>query len=317
MIDWMRRKRWQLPKRVLVYPNIVEGAESVAVDSSTPASMPAVEFVFFGRLETRKGFDLFVDAMLHLRTVHSLNQSVTLLGKITDRGESLVRSALQQFPNWRAITNFSVEEAADYLSGDGRIAVMPSLSDNSPYTILECIAKRIPFLASDVGGNAELVYEEDRAKVLFKTDHISLARSLLDAKKFGVQQARTSKPFGEVLDTWIKWHSRVKVTAHRLIVPSEPRVSIVIAIYSLDRLSETVESALWQSYDSLELVLVSVGLKAAEQSALETLIRRKSLSISVVFESIPFGSTIGRAWNTGRNKAVGSVLVFMENDATR
>ena len=40
----------------------------------------------------------------------------------------------------------------------GRVAVLPSLLENSPYGVLECLALRIPFLCSDVGGVPELIH---------------------------------------------------------------------------------------------------------------------------------------------------------------
>jgi glycosyltransferase involved in cell wall biosynthesis len=46
--------------------------------------------------------------------------------------------------------------AIEYLRGDGRLAVISSLADNFPNTVLECVGVGVPFLASDVGGIPEI-----------------------------------------------------------------------------------------------------------------------------------------------------------------
>ena len=50
----------------------------------------------------------------------------------------------------------------------GTLAVMPSLQDNSPNTVYECLEHGIPFIASNVGGVPELIAPEDHARVLFE-----------------------------------------------------------------------------------------------------------------------------------------------------
>src|SRR6185503_6013201 len=52
--------------------------------------------------------------------------------------------------------------ARGYLARPGRVSVIPSLLDTSPNVIYECIEDRIPFLASDAGGNGELIHPDDR-----------------------------------------------------------------------------------------------------------------------------------------------------------
>jgi hypothetical protein len=50
----------------------------------------------------------------------------------------------------------------------GTLVVMPSLQENSPNTVYECLEHGIPFIASNVGGVPELIAPEDHARVLFE-----------------------------------------------------------------------------------------------------------------------------------------------------
>jgi hypothetical protein len=55
---------------------------------------------------------------------------------------------------------------------------MPSLWDNSPNTVYECLERRIPFIASNVGGIGELVAPAERRRVLFEPTPAGVERAL-------------------------------------------------------------------------------------------------------------------------------------------
>ena len=59
-------------------------------------------------------------------------------------------------------TAMDADEARAYLCGGDRLAVMPSLRENSPCVVHECLESGIPFLASSSGGGPELARPEDR-----------------------------------------------------------------------------------------------------------------------------------------------------------
>ncbi|KAI9018417.1 hypothetical protein DFJ74DRAFT_770148 [Hyaloraphidium curvatum] len=314
MVDWMLERRWRLPARTLVHPNIAD-AQAVRDAAAPGPPTPAAEFVFFGRLEVRKGFDLLVDAVLHLQRQHGFRPNVTLLGKVSDRGGTRVQAALRMFPDWRLLSNRSVDEAAEYLAAEGRVALMPSLSDNSPYTILECMARGIPFLASDVGGNGELVLAEDRPRVLFRPDHRGLAEAMLAAKQRGVPRARPALPFAGVREAWVSWHARLPAPPPAPPPPPLPRVSVVLAVFSTAHVGDIVRSIASQAYPSVELVAVCVGLGDGDLAAARTAIGTGIPGIQRIVTEVLPRTTAAASWNRGRQIAAGSLLVFMENDA--
>lgn len=54
--------------------------------------------------------------------------------------------------------------ALTYMKGPGRMAVLPSLVENSPLAILELMGASVPFIASTAGGIPELIHEDFRPK---------------------------------------------------------------------------------------------------------------------------------------------------------
>lgn len=307
MLEWMTEKHWILPDRLVVVPNVIDGGSAgVHRDSQEPA--PIEEFVFFGRLETRKGFDMFVEAMSFLRKTKSFKPKVTLLGKISGRTSSESIAALQTFDNWKLLSNYSVDQASEYLSIPGRLAVMPSLSDNSPYTILECIARGIPFIASDVGGNQELIRLEDRTGALFAPNYASLADAILRSAK-GAKKTRPSMPFQDITDSWIQWHKQSPRLPGSRPAVERHLVSVIIAAFSPDNLLEVVRAVGKQSYQQFEIIIVAVGVGHDKTDFGKTLADTAIVHLSE--------GTIGKAWNAGRAKAKGLILVFMETDAIR
>ena len=69
--------------------------------------------------------------------------------------------------------------ALTYLRGAHRVAVMPSLVENSPLSILECIGASISFLASTAGGIPEMIKPEDHHMFLFEPQLQSIVTALV------------------------------------------------------------------------------------------------------------------------------------------
>jgi hypothetical protein len=84
--------------------------------------------------------------------------------------------------------------------------VMPSLLENSPYAVAECIEHGVSFLASDVGGTSELVAEADRARVLLPptSDDFAAALEQALASTTGVEPARPARAPEESLTAWLE-----------------------------------------------------------------------------------------------------------------
>ncbi len=178
MIDWMRSKGWVLPDRSFVQQYVRSGAVGeLAASASGPDPLGGpgeTELVFFGRLEPRKGLRVFCDALDALAERGGPPPSrVTFLGKASTidgrPADDYVRERAEAW-QWpvEVISHLNQPQAVAYLRAPGaRLTVIPSLADNSPNTVYEALALRLRFIASRVGGTAELIDPRDLGAATF------------------------------------------------------------------------------------------------------------------------------------------------------
>ncbi|XRB07391.1 glycosyl transferase [Pycnococcus provasolii] len=217
LLQWMAREGWPANANSFVQPNVLPYADRSNRTTPLTERQPAVqieELVFFGRLETRKGIVTFCDAVerllpkvasgeLALKKVTFLGRGAMVHGKF---GVQYVQDRAREWGvPWKVISRYGPVEAKNYLREGGRLAVMPSRIENSPYTVYECCELGLPFVASDVGGVADLVHPEDHDGTLFTPDVDTLTSILERALKEGVRPARPRVSAQEAEDQYVSW----------------------------------------------------------------------------------------------------------------
>lgn len=180
MYDWLVEHQWKLPKVVENIPFVCSN-ENLEVITTLPDYS---HFCFYGRLETRKGLELFINSLLVFLKDDARHYKISFLGKNATVKSGLdsidyIKQSLQKYIDSGQIrveihTDFDADEAVSYLIKTNAIAVMPSLKDNLPYVVLDCIQNKQSFITTDIGGIAEAV---DPA-ILFEPDEYSLADKL-------------------------------------------------------------------------------------------------------------------------------------------
>jgi glycosyltransferase involved in cell wall biosynthesis len=197
LVTWLRDHDWALPQPVHVIQNLWE---STALDQPlAPLSRsPIRRLAFFGQLREGKGIQVFVDA---LRMLDLEGVEIVFLG----HSRSWTRQQLEQElgREVRVETGLDRTAAIDELKRPGTLAVMPSLLENSPYAVAECIEHGIPFIASNVGGTPELIAEGDRPRVLRAPTADEFAAALRTALAEGVEPARPARQAQESLAAWL------------------------------------------------------------------------------------------------------------------
>lgn len=221
LLGWMRAHGWPVPAdaRVIGYPR-----QALAL-GETPAEAPAASAVtrlaFFGQVREGKGIRIFLRALERLEPGLLDGVELLFLGAASARwSEDRIRSSLsgsveQRVAAIRIETQLDRDAALAELRRPGTLAVMPSLLDNSPNTVSECIEQGIPFVATDTGGIAELVAQGDRDRVLCAPTEDGLAAAL--------RRALTSRPaFAPALagqsarDSLDAWFELVETVTPRL-----------------------------------------------------------------------------------------------------
>lgn len=319
MLTWCRQQGMVLPYHSIVQPNLLSG---MAPDG-TPAQ-PVSEIVFFGRLEFRKGIVQFCNAIDRLAALGNLPTCVTFLGKFGRVGDEhaglyIGRRAAAWNTRVQIHSRLDKDAALAYLSQPGKIAVMPSVSENSPYTVYECLLQGIPFFARNVGGIAELVHSEDAADYLFDDNPASLARLIGDAIGRILPPPRLAF---ELQTNVAQWQTGLPSLIAELKKPVErekpaqtqPLITVCLCHFQRPHLlSQALQSLREQDYPNFEVVLVDDGSKDAESSAyLESLneeFDRKKWKI-IRLEN----GYLGRARNEAVAAAKGEYVLFMDDD---
>ena len=140
LLTFMEQKGYRLPVgRTFVQPNIID-LQDLDVEEKRPHykygdRVKTGEVVFFGRLESRKGLDIFCEAISRIVKLGLQPTRVTFLGK---KGERLpahpeinsLQFVRRQAKGWpfpvEIIDSYDQDKAIGYLCASPRIAVMPS-----------------------------------------------------------------------------------------------------------------------------------------------------------------------------------------------
>lgn len=298
LLRWMASQGYRLPPgRAFVQPNVATFKTLEPLMRSrtlTPgARTPIDELVFFGRLEVRKGLFIFCQAIRRLvRKGVPLPARITFMGKPGGRLPShpdmetpdYIREVSENWPcEVQILSGFQQYEAIEYLLGGQRLAVMPSIIENSSMAIYEAAICAIPTVATDVGGNAELIDARDHAAVLCRPHPVELADRLEEALRLGGLVPRPSFSNDDNLAIWQDFHAQLAGPLRRRLLDqanalaaTDPAASSAVCIYftgHADALDATLASLAAQSVPSRVLIGVDGDSEADCTVALDTLER--------------------------------------------
>ena len=208
LLDWMRGHRWPVPESAQVIQYVRQSAAFDEIPEPPPIGERISRLAFFGQLREGKGIRLFIDALDSLEGDLLDGVEVLFLGHArgrwsADRTAAALPPAVQRV---RFETTLDREAALAELRRPGTLAVMPSLLDNAPNTVSECIENGIPFVSTETGGIPELVADEDRSRVLCPPTTAELAAALRAAltSPAAVAPAHPAQEPHRSIDAWLE-----------------------------------------------------------------------------------------------------------------
>jgi GT2 family glycosyltransferase len=325
LLGWMRQNGWELPTQTFVAPYLRPHG-TMLTQADTRKIHKIREVVFFGRLELRKGLKVFCDAIDDLCADGANPEfEISFLGKETEiYGRSSIgyisdRSKKWTVP-WRLISNKNQAGAIEYLKGEGRIAVIASLGDNFPNTVLECAGAGIPFLATDIGGIPEIIAAEDREEVCFKPSPEILADRIRTVIAKGASSARPSVSFAENEKQWVNWHNglRAQTKSQQFHAsdsdfddePDFPLVSVCFPFTTGTKIAATLASLEAQDYPNFEVILVDSGSHGSSETSLPAELPGLEGKIKRIRQE---SRQIGAGRNTAARDAGGKYLFFVDD----
>jgi glycosyltransferase involved in cell wall biosynthesis len=262
LLDWLVEHGWK-PRRSFVAPYFTHS------DGGTRAEFDGRlrRIAFFGRLEERKGLTPFLSAVNALDDGALAGIELAFVGRATPRlGVDDVAGRLSErvkteVSGVRFETELDQPEAIAFLKQPGTIAVMPSLLDNSPNVVYECLENGIPFLAGRVGGVPELIADEDREHALVEPTPAGI-RAGLERVLGNGGAIRPVRPAFDNAATHAVWEEALAISPSvRSQTESADSIRVSAAILALHRgedLERCLDALAAQSRAPAEVV-VAVG----------------------------------------------------------
>jgi glycosyltransferase involved in cell wall biosynthesis len=272
LLRWMLERNWALPEKTFVQPYVRPATARKPLPDADRCHQ-VKELVFFGRLEDRKGLVLFCDALDLLKDDPQLRHaSLAFLGKADkignrDSADYLADRAKSWPWKWQLISDRDQVGAMDYLQGTSRLAVLPSLVDNLPNTVLECLGAKVPFIASNAGGIPEMIAAADLDETCFPLQARAFADKLRHMLLNGIRPATPAWDSQENENIWVKWHEN-QLAAQPALLPSvslelsvsNPLVSVCMSHWNRPHyLRQALASIEAMDYPNYEVVLVDDG----------------------------------------------------------
>ena len=329
LLRWMQEAGYALPARSFVWPGFFPAPARPPQAVAARVELDGAkleEVVFFGRLEPRRGLDLFIRAVDRLaRRGRAPGRIVFLDRRPGRRGvPGLVRSSARRWPSEvRTITGLGFEEAVGYLARPGRLAVMTSLLENSSMAVAACLQEGIPFVATATGGTPEFVAPACRARVLVTPEHVALGECIAELAGAPLRAALPTLGVERSREVWSHWHAQAgpfEAAAGRFAQRARaagsetPLVTVCVVHHERpDLVRMAVDSVRAQDYPALETVLVDDGSEsAAAQAALDAIETDfGTRGWRVVRQENRY---LGAARNAAAALARGEWLLFLDDD---
>ncbi len=335
ILDWCRAQGWTLPADTRVISNLLpfrvdshsglERGERATVD----------EVCFYGRLETRKGFFTFLEAINYLHKNRlALPRKVTFLGSFCLNGYRNAASAvLEAAAGWECefelLNSLGHEEAIATLVKRRPLTVIPSRDESFGLTAYECLAFGIPCLMADRGALRTLAAEPERSDLLVEPVASTLALRIRDCLETGAVIGAIDPVHLDAEEVWDRLLADLGTPAPppdptRAVIsldpnskpapaPEVPLVSVVLVHHErLEMLDIALESLRRQTWAPLEILVVDDGSAPHTLAKLTALIEAKGDDrITLLSQDIRY---VGAARNLGAAQAKGDYLLFMDDD---
>lgn len=323
MINWLQNHDYRLPDTVVHCPITFEDP----LQDVEPGTLDADHFIFFGRLETRKGLHLLGSALRMLRAGgDSLPRRISLLGKHALVEEKPSQEYLAQLQadlpeiSFQVETELSYAEAVSYIKRANGLVVIASLLDNFPLTVVESITNGFCFIAAAVGGIPEIA---DSA-ITFEPTAEALRNKLLARRHINWELLRHPYDPERARTTWLNHvrgvladpagsTSNFASTPPAVIGRASAPVSVCVPFYRHDPyLRRMVTAFLQESEPAVQLVIVNDGTPAEDASEFHALADLLGPLGHVFYTQENAG--VGAARNAAVRLAKHDLIVFFDSD---
>lgn len=328
LAGWMKQEGWSVAKDVSILPALRPFEwrfRGDTIDTRDPGE-PIDELVFFAGPDFHRGLTLFCDALDALAKLPTPPLTVTVLGRFgrilgEHTGGMMVRRARRWPFDLKLMPRLTDQQIVAYLKTRRCLAVATYLAANTPLDIATCLEEGIPFVASDVGGVAEMIAKKSRSQALSQPKAAALAERIAEA----VKNPRAIEPAATAPDKSMLWNKHLDDLAGALRKPragktsgtgkkKQPFVSVVMVHHDRpDYLLQAIDAVEKQDYPNFELILVDDGSKRPDSHRLLDSLepRFKKRGWKILRKENKY---LGAARNAGVRAARGERILFVDDD---
>lgn len=298
-----------------------------ALDVNVRTAYTPKSIVFFaGRQEERKGFQLFLETIDNIQGLPTC-PDIHIIGQYS-RNPSGVHSGLQlltHLKKWqnRVFVHYDLDSksAIKKIQAVHGLVIMPSLTDNLPNTVLECIEHKLPFITTNTGGQAELIVSEQHKDYLFDPHPRILAKAIHEklSTDSPPSAARYAISMQKTVNWWYDLFSRLSSESHdveHLALIDLPEITVGIVHFNQPYLvRQVLDSLLNQTHRKFRIIICDDG-----STNIEALKFLQQLESSGYFEDIPVqvirnqNTYLGAARNSILANVSTDYVVFMDDD---
>jgi glycosyltransferase involved in cell wall biosynthesis len=284
-----------------------------------------LRLLYLGRMERRKGVQNLLRALASLGPRD--DWTLDLLGGDTDTAplHRSMRNYLEAMAGGdeqiRFLGHVDRWQVAEVIR-EHDVVVIPSLWECWPNTALEALSANRPVLATPVGGLTEIVEPGRSGWLTDGAGWRSLAEGiqrLLDNKLEAAELTQSGGPverYGELTDRQRILNGYIELLEERPgrrrapARATDPLVSVIVPYFRLEGyVEETVRSALEQTYENVEVVVVNDGSLRPEDAVLDGLANLER--VKVVTQR---NAGLGAARNFGITQALGRYVLPLDAD---
>jgi glycosyltransferase involved in cell wall biosynthesis len=282
------------------------------------------EIAFLGRLETRKGIEIFVDGILSIDPEFFVGKKILFLGRTSSVSGVDARTYIEtklspSGINFEIVDGLSSKSALGYLLNRNPLVVLPSLSETIGYSLLECLELDLPVIASQIPAFENIVDPESHSDLFFGLGSNELASKIqqVDADGFRSLQRRFDNE--EAKAQWLEWHESLPEPTfnreHAEAPANEPLVSICIPHRNRSSFLQTALASLeTQTYSNFEILIGDDASDRNEIVAVGDILG--SMKVGQKSKLVRFESQNGpgAVRNELAKMARGEFLFFMDDD---
>lgn len=314
---WLSENLGTDTNKIKVLPNIIYKDEN--------QNMIDVEFkdyskrliVYYGRIERLKGIDILIQSIKKFNST-KVSQNLLIAGVSTkidgvDAKDYILKNLSDINCEIQFKFNCQPAEVFNYVNKHQGVCILPTLGENAPCVVVECILHGVRFLASDIPGIKEMVNPKYHHTYLFKTGSIDEL-----VEKFGQE---IDSPNKDVLSydmqqnekDWVEFlsHKNNQLVKEITYCDRSNQKLVSVVIPTSDRpelLKEAVKSIREQSYNNLEIIIV-------DDCSVECIKNRDIANqYNCGYVYLAEKSYKGKACNIGVGYSKGDFICFFDDD---